>query len=718
MAGDLDSFRVSPTTGGMPTLTVPQVQNVAGQQLSQMGAALSGASKDAQAIYMETLREANALAVNEAVTKAKEQELALTYGENGFTRQKGRAAMVRESGKSLSEEYHTTYEEQLEAIGGSLSNDAQRAAFTRFRQQAGLQLRERLETHTANERHNWFNSNVKGSIGLLQSEIAMGWDDPVRINDAQQALRGHVASLAAENGIAAAEVDLLQRQALGEAHGMAIASMLEQNKFQAAEAYLNEHRGNMDAQSIAKASTALDGEADFVIASQVGQEIMGSVVAEAAAAAPQTIIAPVQGMVRPVQGNFRQTGNFGEGRGGRTHKGIDIGTPMNTPVSASAAGIARVKQDPKGYGLYVEVEHAGGYVTRYGHLNAAEIKDGQAVKQGEVIGRSGNSGRSTGPHLHYEVRKDGKPIDPHGRHTIPGGTVRGSAAAAPARAAGSLSEALARLDADPRIAGDPRRRQIARQVIQEQFQARDYDKRQREEQTQDAAYRWAYENPGASLTRMPASLRAGLDGQTLLRLGEHQQAVAKANAESQMDPMQSARAYVRIQDGITNGTISRADQLLQYAPYLSPGDLKSLSGKLDERSKGTNIDSLKTTGDALGAMDVEIKAAGIDPKKDEDEYVALRARAYRDIELHERRTGKPMTGDEQRALVLGLVGETALKSGGLFGIGASAKRGYQVKYDDIPPEVRRHITSQLVRAGQPRAAITKADVLNYYVTRQ
>ncbi len=115
----------------------------------------------------------------------------------------------------------------------------------------------------------------------------------------------------------------------------------------------------------------------------------------------------------------RVTGRFGEERtnkdGTRLHWGIDWAVPTGTRINAVADGkIVSVKNDPDGYGQWVEVEHAGGIRTRYAHLSAFSVKVGDKVARGQEVGLSGNTGRSTGPHLHFEVRKDGRPIDPTG----------------------------------------------------------------------------------------------------------------------------------------------------------------------------------------------------------------------------------------------------------------------------------------------------------------
>jgi murein DD-endopeptidase MepM/ murein hydrolase activator NlpD len=95
------------------------------------------------------------------------------------------------------------------------------------------------------------------------------------------------------------------------------------------------------------------------------------------------------------------------------HTGIDLAAPENTPVQAAADGVvAVVGSSQVGYGNYVIVAHADGVATLYGHLNLALVKVGDRVSQHQPIGLEGSTGNSTGPHLHFEVRINGQPVDP------------------------------------------------------------------------------------------------------------------------------------------------------------------------------------------------------------------------------------------------------------------------------------------------------------------
>jgi murein DD-endopeptidase MepM/ murein hydrolase activator NlpD len=100
------------------------------------------------------------------------------------------------------------------------------------------------------------------------------------------------------------------------------------------------------------------------------------------------------------------------GRGYEFHSGIDIEAPKGSKVLATADGVVVFAGWYGEYGKTVIIIHPSGYLTLYGHLSQIDVKEGQKVKAGDVVGRVGSTGRSTGPHLHYEVIKDNKPIDP------------------------------------------------------------------------------------------------------------------------------------------------------------------------------------------------------------------------------------------------------------------------------------------------------------------
>lgn len=108
----------------------------------------------------------------------------------------------------------------------------------------------------------------------------------------------------------------------------------------------------------------------------------------------------------------RVTSNFGE-RGSRYHYGIDIKLYKGDPIKSAFEGLVRISQYSRTYGNVVVVRHPNGLETLYAHLSARKVKPGDLVEAGEIIGLGGNTGRSTGSHLHFECRYKGEPINPN-----------------------------------------------------------------------------------------------------------------------------------------------------------------------------------------------------------------------------------------------------------------------------------------------------------------
>ncbi len=153
-----------------------------------------------------------------------------------------------------------------------------------------------------------------------------------------------------------------------------------------------EHMQSLQAQSAELAARIRSAESSGIVPAPTG----------AASAA---------GFVWPVHGVL--TSPFGW-RWGRMHEGIDLAVPSGTPVVAAAAGTVIVAGWLGGYGNLVVVDHGNGISTAYGHNTSVAVSVGQSVAQGQLVSYSGNTGHSTGPHVHFEVRVNGSPVDPLG----------------------------------------------------------------------------------------------------------------------------------------------------------------------------------------------------------------------------------------------------------------------------------------------------------------
>jgi Meckel syndrome type 1 protein len=176
-----------------------------------------------------------------------------------------------------------------------------------------------------------------------------------------------------------------------------------------------------------------------------GRGTRTATVDEAEASAPVSTAAGCA-TTRPVSGV--RTGSFGENRGTHAHAGVDIAAPTGTAVRAASCGtVTTAGMTSGGYGNLVCIEHEGGRTTCYAHLSQILAKRGQTVEAGQVIGRVGSTGRSTGPHLHFEVRVSGRAVDPtpylNGSRQLSTGAATAKASAGKATATAAAGKATA-----------------------------------------------------------------------------------------------------------------------------------------------------------------------------------------------------------------------------------------------------------------------------------
>lgn len=119
-----------------------------------------------------------------------------------------------------------------------------------------------------------------------------------------------------------------------------------------------------------------------------------------------------KGFTWPVDTVRKITSPFGVDRGDHKHAGVDISVPVGTPIRSALSGVVEFAGYSSSAGNYIKVNDNNGVATQYMHLSKLGVTKGQSVQQGEVLGLSGNTGRSTGPHLHFGVLVDGKAVDP------------------------------------------------------------------------------------------------------------------------------------------------------------------------------------------------------------------------------------------------------------------------------------------------------------------
>jgi len=177
-------------------------------------------------------------------------------------------------------------------------------------------------------------------------------------------------------------------------------------------ALANETAATTQISSAASTQGAATGDREFaeLFASWKSMDTPGAITAEAPIAAvsvPSRM--PLESAMLTSDYGMRTHPVLG---GRRNHKGVDLAQPTGTPVYATADGVVSMAERFSSYGNYIQIEHGGEIQTRYAHLSGYAVAAGQQVTKGQLIGFVGSTGRSTGPHLHYEVRIAGDAVDP------------------------------------------------------------------------------------------------------------------------------------------------------------------------------------------------------------------------------------------------------------------------------------------------------------------
>lgn len=188
-----------------------------------------------------------------------------------------------------------------------------------------------------------------------------------------------------------------------------IAKTMDDKKADGEKIVMSETPGEL-LREIRRLDERLDKQIRLVVAlrSEFMNQAYGAVSSVVNPTAETPNIWPVAGPISSYYGYRTSPGGIGS----TFHEGVDIAGDYGTPISATAAGTVTQAGWVGGYGYLVEVKHADGIVTRYGHNSAVLVYEGQHVDQGSMIALMGSTGNSTGPHCHYEVRINGEAVDP------------------------------------------------------------------------------------------------------------------------------------------------------------------------------------------------------------------------------------------------------------------------------------------------------------------
>lgn len=425
-----DAPGVATTPANAPMGEAINVPDFAGKQAQLSGQALESAGLAIDRMMLEAQREANQLRVDDVLNKTKEAALKLTYDpKEGFLNAKGVDALDRQSGMALSDEYADRLQKQVEALSETLGNDAQKRAYALRANDMITQLRGQAMSHESQEFKTYALSVREGTIKTRMNEIGLNYNNPEVIDNAVKSIEAAAYDSARLLGKSGAWAEAEARKMVSNAHLVAVGTALEKNDIAYADAYMKKYGKQMEADDVLKVQGHITKDMDGRVALGVASNVMNTVGSRLTTQPVDRALNILKNIkpgampeddamgVMPVVG-AKVSSNFGPRKdpihgGESNHDGIDFAAPMGSPVLASAAGTVKsVNKKAGGYGYMVEVEHPNGYVTRYAHLSEANVEVGQQINAGDPVAKVGNSGRSTGAHLHFEVLKDGRAVDP------------------------------------------------------------------------------------------------------------------------------------------------------------------------------------------------------------------------------------------------------------------------------------------------------------------
>lgn len=247
---------------------------------------------------------------------------------------------------------------------------------------------------------------VLSAAGATAAQTAFGASTAT----AAQAAIASPASVAQDSGVADAAREQMATQ-VADSAGLAerrqassVSVAKDQGRAQQAQRAARAERREAAAEKKREEAAERREAAASRAAERSSTTSSGSSSSAASAAGPQDWVQPID--------NPTFTSPFGP-RWGRLHAGQDYAAPTGTPLKSMSSGTVVQAGEMSGYGNTVDIEYWDGTVSRYGHMDSIDVTVGQEVGPGDVVGRSGNTGRSTGPHLHVEIHPDGgEPIDP------------------------------------------------------------------------------------------------------------------------------------------------------------------------------------------------------------------------------------------------------------------------------------------------------------------
>lgn len=712
----LDNFTVRPAGGSGARVEAPPARSAAGEQLQEAGRAIQGAGSTAADIFRDAQALANQTRVDDAINQAREAVNRLTYDKDeGYTNLQGLDAFKRPNGQGLDEEYGARLGSSLDSISKELGNDVQRRAFAAAAGQIRTTFSGNLQKHESDQFRGYSLSVKEGTIALSQDDIGRNYADSAIVERNILSIRAAVAEEARLLGKSATWAEAQTKNVISSAHKTALASALQNNDLTFVQGYLNEHADEMEAGDVLDVNGALTKQQNFTYATQAADNVDAGVAV--GGGRPENLTMPVKGVVTSGYGQRKPFQTDNGKMSSASHDGIDIAAPDGAKVGAAASGTVVFAGKKGGYGNYVEVRHADGTTTFYGHMSSLSVKVGDNVAQGAQLGAVGSTGNSTGPHLHWGMRNAaGQSVNPQSVRTVGGAPGIGDGA--------SLIEKITALGNDPWLAAHPEAREMAEQRLRSLHAAREQSQ---EDSEQEAAASIERELIGQYMRgqtpKLTPQMMAQVPDKYVTRVWGVQNALednarSRASASGQRG---SATTWASLKGQIASGQINNLDQLTPHIGVLSDSQYQDLANTVIsvQNRDAKMIDSMGTLDKTLKFVHAEMLAAGVDWTPDSkdpeaaERFGQFQSSLLQQLTAQERAKGRALTVQEGREIALTLLAESAGARSGWFG----TKRGFQL--DAGQQEIAIQLQRKGIEISQPNIKAARALIQNgHTVTRE
>jgi soluble lytic murein transglycosylase len=707
-----DSFQATPNTLPQTRMTMPEMPDVAGQQAQQMGRAMMAGGQGLGQVALDMQQQANQLRVDDALNKAKEAALRLTYDKDaGFTNLKGINALERPDGKPLADEYSDILKRNIDDIAGSLGNDAQRQAFALRSNDILTAMRGNAIQHEAHEFKTYALSTSEGIQNTALREIGLNWQNPDTVNSAVERIRAETYRQAQLLGKSAEWQEAQARKLTSNAHKVALLSALEQNDPAYADAYLRKYSGQMDADDI----LTVRGHVTKAMDAQVGVAAAGEVIGRMQ---PRIQVGEAERAFNIAVGTESNGRQFGaDGKPLTSPKGaIGIAQvmPDTAPEAANLAGLPwdenRYKNDPaynKALGLAYfqkQLQDNGGDLAKaYAAYNAGPGRLADAVKKAEQSMALAKNDPAAGRTWLDFMPQETKDYVAKNMRAFESGQGQ------PQRA--TFQEIDDQLRTDPRLANNPARYKVAREEASRRFEEQTKAIKQREEESVATAMRGIIEN-GGRWSDLPVAIRAAVPPKEVDNLIGFAQKIAKG------DDTTSLWLYNKLTNNPEQLARMSDNEFFALRRELSESDFKHFSVERAKRTgatTGSNGPGDLNTPAIKQSLDERLRMLQIDPTPKDDggsdsaRIGAIRRFVDQYFTAAQREAGKKFTDAEVSQHLDALFAKNATFRGWFS---TSSGPMLTMKVGDIDGTTKDGIKAAFKRQGIDNP--TDAQILNAY----